>query len=121
MDIFSKRLKNLREAQKSISPIWTQGYVAEKIHVARPTYTAYERGTKVPSLETVNKIADLFDVSSDYLLGRTENPNSDLSITYTSGSQYEDEDEREFIEQQIELYRKMKKRMQERLRQDQKE
>jgi DNA-binding XRE family transcriptional regulator len=74
MKIFAQRLKNEREKMKAIDSKWTQGYVASLIGVARPTYTAYENGTKQPPMETVNKLADLFHVSTDYLHGKTSNP-----------------------------------------------
>ncbi len=72
MNVFSERLKACREQKKKSNPIWTQSYTADKVGVARTTYTAYENGTKTPPLDTVNLIADLFEVSTDYLLGRTE-------------------------------------------------
>ncbi|NUK31013.1 helix-turn-helix transcriptional regulator [Parageobacillus sp. VR-IP] len=75
MKTFGERLKHLREKKKQENPKWTQEYVADLVGVARTTYTAYERGTKQPQLDTVNKLADLFEVSADYLLGRTDNPN----------------------------------------------
>jgi len=71
---FNKRLKLIRENKKMKDPKWTQEYVADAIGVARPTYTAYENGIKQPPLETVNKIADLFETNVDYLLGRTDDP-----------------------------------------------
>ncbi|MEH6943517.1 helix-turn-helix domain-containing protein [Bacillus sp. JJ722] len=79
MDIFPKRLKKLRESKKALDSKFTQGYIADLIGVARTTYTAYENGTKQPPMETINKIADLFEVSTDYLLGRTDKqePNDD--------------------------------------------
>ncbi|KQL45211.1 hypothetical protein AN963_20870 [Brevibacillus choshinensis] len=74
MNNFAKKLKNEREKKKNLDPKWTQGYVAQLIGVARPTYTAYENGTKQPPMETVNKIANLFAISTDYLYGKTNNP-----------------------------------------------
>lgn len=74
MEILGKRLKQLREQKKKENSKFTQGYVADLIGVARTTYTAYENGTKTPPPETINKIADLFDVTTDYLQGRTNNP-----------------------------------------------
>ena len=71
MDILGKRIKYQREKLKEQDNKYTQGYVAEIIGVARSTYTAYENGTKQPPVETINKIADLFNVSTDYLQGRT--------------------------------------------------
>lgn len=71
---FAKRLKNERVKKKNKDSKWTQGYVADLIGVARPTYTAYENGSKQPPMETVNKLADLFTVSTDYLHGKTNDP-----------------------------------------------
>lgn len=74
MEKFHLRLKECREKRKDIDSKWTQLYVAEKIGVARVTYTGYENGTKQPPLDTINKIADFFEVTTDYLLGRSDNP-----------------------------------------------
>lgn len=74
MRIFAERLKELRLKKKEENPNYTQEYVAEKIGVARTTYTAYENGTKTPPPETLKIIADFFHVSSDYLLGLTDIP-----------------------------------------------
>ncbi|UAC48588.1 helix-turn-helix transcriptional regulator [Bacillus aquiflavi] len=72
MDILAKRLKALRAEAKAKDKRFTQEYVGKLIGVARTTYTAYENGTKEPSLETVNKLADIFNVTTDYLQGRTD-------------------------------------------------
>lgn len=72
MSVFSERLKICRGKKKEENSAWTQEYAAKKIGVARTTYTAYENGTKSPSIETINQMADLFGVSADYLLGRTD-------------------------------------------------
>jgi HTH-type transcriptional regulator, competence development regulator len=74
MDILGKRIKAEREKRKTKDPKWTQGYVSDLLGTARTTYTAYENGTKQPPVEIINKIADLFDVSTDYLHGRTDHP-----------------------------------------------
>lgn len=74
MSRFGDRLKAARERKKRFDPKWTQGYVATQVGVARTTYTAYENSTKEPPIDTINKIADLLEVSADYLLGRSNNP-----------------------------------------------
>lgn len=74
MNDFARRLKDCREKMKSENPEWTQKYVAERIGMARTTYTAYENGTKMPPPDTINNIAILLDVSNDYLMGRTDSP-----------------------------------------------
>ncbi|WP_342577735.1 helix-turn-helix transcriptional regulator [Psychrobacillus sp. FSL K6-2843] len=72
MEKFAQRLKQCREQKKSSNPNWTQKYVADKIGMARTTYTAYENGTKLPPLDIVDSLASLLEVSTDYLLGRTD-------------------------------------------------
>ena len=67
MKIFQERLIEQRKLNKV-----TQRQLAEYLQIAQPSYIRYENGSAEPSLETIVKIADYFDVSVDYLLGRTE-------------------------------------------------
>ena len=69
--MFPEKIKELRKSKK-----FTQKDVAEKIGITRPAYTAYEIGKRQPDFETLQKIADLYEVSIDYLLGREEIENS---------------------------------------------
>ena len=46
--------------------------MAEYLEIAQPSYIRYENGAAELSLENLVKIADFFDVSTDYLLGREE-------------------------------------------------
>lgn len=71
MEVLPKRLKKCRANLKKFMPDCTQAFVADKIGVARTTYTAYENGTKLPPIDTLLSIAQLFNVSIDYLIGRT--------------------------------------------------
>lgn len=48
---------------------WTQADVASRIGVDRSTYTKYENGQSEPSLDMIQRLADLFDVSIDALIG----------------------------------------------------
>lgn len=63
---FSTRLTSLRKASNKL-----QADVAKDIGIARATYGAYEQGIRQPDFDTLEKIADYFSVSTDYLLGRT--------------------------------------------------
>lgn len=65
----NERLKELRAAKKI-----TQREVAEVLDVAPRNVQNFEYGTARPKLDNVVKIADYFDVSIDYLVGRTDNP-----------------------------------------------
>ncbi|MBQ7114968.1 MAG: helix-turn-helix transcriptional regulator [Clostridia bacterium] len=64
--ILSQRLKQCRK-EKGL----TQGQVAIYCDITEKTYQNYELMTREPKLEILIKIADLFDVSLDYLVGRT--------------------------------------------------
>ena len=45
---------------------------AEKLGISQPTLSAWEGERKSPSIESLENMADLYDVTTDYLLGRTE-------------------------------------------------
>lgn len=67
MPDFPERLKMLREEKGLL-----QRELAEKLNLSRVAITHYEQGTRFPEWDTLQGMADLFDVSVDYLLGRTE-------------------------------------------------
>ena len=59
------RLKELREKEGI-----TQVELAELIDKRSATISFYETGRRNPSIEVLDELADLFDVSTDYLMGR---------------------------------------------------
>ncbi|GAB2025681.1 helix-turn-helix transcriptional regulator [Lactovum odontotermitis] len=59
--------EKLRAIRKSKG--WTQTQLAKRLHLVTGTISAYETGQKYPSIEVLIKICQLFDTSSDYLLG----------------------------------------------------
>ena len=67
MKVFQERLIEQRKLNKV-----TQRQMADYLQMAQPSYIRYENGSAEPNLENLVKIADYFDVSVDYLLGRTE-------------------------------------------------
>ncbi|MCM3488828.1 helix-turn-helix transcriptional regulator [Alkalihalophilus marmarensis] len=116
MHNFGDRLKAEREKKKQDNTYWTQQYVADKLGVARSTYTAYERGTKQPSLETLKKIADLLDTTTDFLLGRDNTSPNTSNISYaakdgaSSRTKEDDEEMTEKFRQFLEWQREVKRR-----------
>lgn len=66
-EILAKRLKQCRKAKGL-----TQNEVAIHCDITEKAYQNYELMTREPKLEILLKIADMFDVSLDYLVGRTE-------------------------------------------------
>jgi transcriptional regulator with XRE-family HTH domain len=71
---FANRLKSLREEKKL-----SQEELSQLINISRSTLSMYEINRRQPDPETLQKIADFFDVSVDYLLGRTDKRNIDTS------------------------------------------
>ncbi|UUV26067.1 MULTISPECIES: helix-turn-helix domain-containing protein [Lysinibacillus] len=69
METLGKRIKYLRERSK-ISQI----DFAKKIGVSNAVLSRYESGDRKPDYDTLQLIADFFEVSTDYLLGRTDTP-----------------------------------------------
>lgn len=70
MDIVIKRIKQLREeAQK------TQKEIADSLGIKMQAYQRYEYGTREPKLEIIKKIAILYNVTTDYILGLTDKKN----------------------------------------------
>lgn len=64
MSDFSSRLTSLREDKG-----WSKTYVAKAIGLkSMQTYANWEYGRTEPDFQMLNKIADLFNVSTDYLL-----------------------------------------------------
>ena len=66
---FAERLEELR-----IKKAVTQRVVAECLGIQEDAYQMYEFDKREPGYETTIKLADYFDVSADYLLGRSDNP-----------------------------------------------
>ena len=65
--MIEKKLKELREEKG-----FTQKQVSDFLSVHRTTYMKWENGLREPSNEMLVKIADFFDVSLDFLLGRKD-------------------------------------------------
>lgn len=71
MSLFSERLKNLREERNIYSKD-----LAHTLNVEPATVTNWEKGNRFPREDMLIKIADFFDCTTDYLLGRTDNRSS---------------------------------------------
>lgn len=66
--MFGERLVKLRKDKG-----YTQKSLAAEIGLTERTIQNYEAG-RVPDLDELIKVADFFDVSLDYLVGRSDNP-----------------------------------------------
>lgn len=106
MEIISKRLKKLRE-DAGLS----QTKVGQLVGVPQSSIYRYEQGQSTPSPKTFRWYADFFDVSLDYLFGRTDDPH---------GAHYDYKPKLETINPEIEKFVEMcfdpNSRMNERLK-----
>ncbi len=108
--MFGNNLKNLRnEAQVN------QKALAAQFRVTQATISSWENGRTAPSFEQLIQIADYFDVSVDYLIGRTNidnnyvyNPQKDIADILEI-LQQTDNREREVIYRLLKEYTKAKK------------
>ena len=66
--ILGYRLKELRK-EKNMS----QSDLGKILGVSKVSISGYEKGTRVPSMDILIKILDVFMISADYLLGRELN------------------------------------------------
>lgn len=65
---------NLRIRELRMRLGMTQQEVAGRLNIERTSYARYESGSREPDIATLVALADLFQVSLDYLCGRTETP-----------------------------------------------
>ena len=66
-NMFAQRLKKLR-TEKQIS----QAELATVLNISNRTISMYEQGNSEPTIETLSKMADYFNVTTDYLIGRSD-------------------------------------------------
>ncbi len=88
MSNFSNIFKALRQTSG-----YTQQEFADKIGISRSTIGMYETGAREPDFETLEIIADFFNVDTDYLLGRTNK-----TTLLPESSYYLNEDARDMAE-----------------------
>ena len=77
MNLFGARLKDLR-----LTNHMTQSDLGKAINVTKVSICCYEKGTRLPSLETLVHLSEVFKVSIDYLLGSDELIVSDNDESY---------------------------------------
>jgi transcriptional regulator with XRE-family HTH domain len=72
--MFGKRLRALRKENNL-----TMKQLGDKLSLAESTISGYENSNRKPDMDILRRFADFFDVSTDYLLGRTNNLGSGFS------------------------------------------
>ena len=102
---FGEIIKKLR-----IKKDWTQEYVAKKLNISVGALSRYETGMYEPkSLDLVKDFAELFSVSTDYLLGKTDIRNIEDEFKFAYHKEIEGLTEDE-IKEALEFYKMVKNR-----------
>ena len=99
---FGNILKKIRQENNM-----TQDELAKKIDTSRSNIANYENGKNMPSIDILEKIASLFNCTTDYLLGKTDirNIEDDFKFAYHKETEGLSEDE---IKEALEFYKKIK-------------
>ena len=108
--MFGKRIKELRVEKKL-----TQSEFAEILSKSPSAIGMYEREKREPDTETLQQIADYFEVTTDYLLGRTNQKyfRANETISFHSKGKLSDEDMkmvRDLIDRLVKDHKEEKKK-----------
>ena len=105
---FSERLKSLRKQAG-----FTQVDVASKLGISQQAYASWERGSKKPTQDNLVKIAQILNVSVDYLVGNSEEKSDELDnieLLFRMNSKgLTDEEKKVFKKELIEFMEERKK------------
>ena len=105
---FAERLKTLRKQVKL-----TQTQIAEKLNISQQAYASWEHGAKKPTQENLVKIAQILNVTVDYLVGNSEEQPDEfdnIELLFRMNSKGLTEEEKIIFKKElIEFMRKRKK------------
>ena len=96
---FSERLKDLRK-QAALTKV----DVAENLGITQPAYATWERGVKKPTQENLVKIAQILNVSIDYLVGNSDEKSDELDnieLLFRMNSKGLTEEEKEIFKKEL--------------------
>ncbi|MCD7824168.1 MAG: helix-turn-helix domain-containing protein [Oscillospiraceae bacterium] len=100
--LIAQRMKKLRK-DKDV----TQSQVCDTTGINRINYSGYENEKATPNAETLVRIADYFEVSVDYLMGRTDDPKIYFAQSDTEQSSESSEDRIANLERQLSEMQKL--------------
>lgn len=80
--IFANRLRQTRKQRH-----FTQKELSEKIQIDQRQIARYEAAESEPTMTALRRIADALSVTSDYLMGRSDNPMGALDVSNLSSTE----------------------------------
>lgn len=106
---FSERLKKLRKDAGL-----TQVDVAEKLGISQPAYASWERGRKKPTQDNLVKIAQVLNVSVDYLVGNLEEKSDaldNIELLFRMNSKGLSNEEKEIFRKELIQFMEKRKKL----------
>jgi len=106
---FAECLKTLRKQVKL-----TQAQIAEKLDISQQAYASWERGVKKPTQENLVKIAQVLNVSVDYLVGNsdyTEDKLDNVELLFRMNSKGLTDEEKEIFKKELIEFMKERKKL----------
>lgn len=106
---FAECLKTLRKQVKL-----TQAQIAEKLDISQQAYASWERGAKKPTQENLVKIAQVLNVSVDYLVGNsdyTEDKLDNVELLFRMNSKGLTDEEKEIFKKELIEFMKERKKL----------
>ena len=105
-----KRMRDLREDSDR-----TQKNIADLLNMHRSVYRRYESGERETPAWVVVKLADYYNVSTDYLLGLTDNPERPIRLSKTEKLMIKTmrglyRDQQEAVHNQVQFFQKQNQR-----------
>lgn len=94
MGNFQNVLKSLRKSNGL-----TQADLASALKISRSTIGMYESGSREPDFETMELIADYFNVDIDYLVGRTNKTTKIIDVNENEHGYYLNEETKEIAQE----------------------
>ena len=79
MTLLGNRIKQLRKKSNL-----TQKQLGDMVNVTKVSICCYENGTRMPSLEVLGDLAEIFKVSTDHLLGRDKYVIAENDLNYST-------------------------------------
>lgn len=78
LEVLAHNLRFFREAHG-----YTQEYLGDILNIQRQSYCNYENGRRIPSVEILSDIADLYDIPVDLLIKPANNKSDSSAVNYT--------------------------------------
>jgi transcriptional regulator with XRE-family HTH domain len=106
MSVFAKRLKAARELRQL-----SQSQLAEKAQLQPSAISHFEIGTRSPSFDNLKRLADALDVTTDYLIGRSDSPqvSAETAVRFFRHADNLSAEDLKFLEKMAENLAKRKK------------